>query len=176
VAGALAAHAEHVVGNGVRVGRRAAGAAAAVADPVGGARAGTAVRYGARSATASCRKSCASWCRRWPPGGSWWWPVARHGRDGGAAHQSLIEHWPNGCANWLAADRDFLAWRAELGADQRRWQAAAGTTVACAEGTARWVSGEAWTDQPVGRAHRGRARVPAACPRPAATATGAADA
>jgi len=59
------------------------------------------------------------------------------------AHQSLIEHWPR-LRDWLAADRDFLAWRAELDADQRRWQAGGRDDGGLRRGAAL-VSGEAWT-------------------------------
>ena len=39
------------------------------------------------------------------------------------AHQSLIEHWPRLKA-WLAEDRNFLAWRAELSQQRERWDSA----------------------------------------------------
>jgi len=63
------------------------------------------------------------------------------------AHQSLIEHWPR-LRDWLAADRDFLAWRAELDADVARWDSGGRDDGALRRGTAL-AAGEAWT---VGRA------------------------
>ncbi|MEJ3657644.1 trypsin-like peptidase domain-containing protein [Actinomycetes bacterium KLBMP 9759] len=39
------------------------------------------------------------------------------------AHQALIDHWPR-LRGWLAEDREFLAWRAQIGQQRERWAAA----------------------------------------------------
>jgi WD40 repeat protein len=38
------------------------------------------------------------------------------------AHQALVDHWPR-LRSWLAADRDFLAWREQVGVQRERWEA-----------------------------------------------------
>ncbi|GAA0937467.1 AAA family ATPase [Pseudonocardia zijingensis] len=37
------------------------------------------------------------------------------------AHQALLEHWPR-LREWLTEDRDFLVWRSELAAQRERWE------------------------------------------------------
>lgn len=37
------------------------------------------------------------------------------------AHQALIDHWPR-LRDWLAADRAFIAWHAQLDYDRQRWE------------------------------------------------------
>jgi hypothetical protein len=39
------------------------------------------------------------------------------------AHQALVVHWPR-LREWLAADREFLAWRTDLDAARDRWETA----------------------------------------------------
>jgi hypothetical protein len=51
------------------------------------------------------------------------------------AHQALIRHWPR-LQGWLADDRDFLAWRAQLDQQRERWEAAAQDPGALLRGTA----------------------------------------
>jgi hypothetical protein len=38
------------------------------------------------------------------------------------AHQALIAHWPR-LRDWLTEDREFLAWREQLGQQRERWEA-----------------------------------------------------
>jgi hypothetical protein len=38
------------------------------------------------------------------------------------AHQALIDHWPR-LENWLTADREFLAWREQVSVQRDRWEA-----------------------------------------------------
>ena len=38
------------------------------------------------------------------------------------AHQALVDHWPR-LRSWLAADREFLAWREQVGVQRERWEA-----------------------------------------------------
>jgi conflict system STAND superfamily ATPase/trypsin-like peptidase len=80
------------------------------------------------------------------------------------AHQSLIEHWPR-LRDWLAADREFLAWRADLDIDRRRWENAGrddgalprGATLTDAEG---WLSSRSdqLSDDEVDFVRRGQTR------------------
>ena len=68
--------------------------------------------------------------------------LGRAGRDTvELAHQALIEHWPRLRA-WLAADREFLAWRAGLGAQRERWESAGRDHGALLRGTALAAAGE----------------------------------
>lgn len=68
--------------------------------------------------------------------------LGRAGRDTvELAHQALIEHWPRLRA-WLAADREFLAWRAGLGAQRERWESAGRDHGALLRGTALAAVGE----------------------------------
>ncbi|WP_169747867.1 trypsin-like peptidase domain-containing protein [Pseudonocardia acaciae] len=65
--------------------------------------------------------------------------VTQHHGNGGEtvelAHQALVEHWPRLRA-WLAEDRDFLAWRAQLDQQRERWERAAHDAGALLRGTA----------------------------------------
>jgi hypothetical protein len=56
------------------------------------------------------------------------------------AHQALIEHWPR-LRDWLVEDREFLAWRAQLGAQRERWEATARDDGALLRGTALAAAG-----------------------------------
>ena len=38
------------------------------------------------------------------------------------AHQALVDHWPR-LRSWLAADREFLAWREQVDLQRERWEA-----------------------------------------------------
>ncbi|WP_028938786.1 serine protease [Pseudonocardia spinosispora] len=58
------------------------------------------------------------------------------------AHQSLIDHWAR-LRDWLAADRDFLTWRAELDADLHRWESSNRDDGVLRRGAAL-SSGEQW--------------------------------
>jgi hypothetical protein len=59
------------------------------------------------------------------------------------AHQALIEHWPR-LRGWLAEDRDFLAWRAQLDQARDRWVDADRDDGALLRGTAL-AAATGWT-------------------------------
>lgn len=61
------------------------------------------------------------------------------------AHQALIEHWPR-LHDWLASDREFLAWRAELDAARERWDASGRDSGALLRGAAL-ESADRWARQ-----------------------------
>ncbi|WP_028924126.1 serine protease [Pseudonocardia acaciae] len=61
------------------------------------------------------------------------------------AHQALIEHWPR-LRDWLAADREFLAWRAQLDNDRQRWESTGRDDGALPRGAAL-TAADAWTDR-----------------------------
>lgn len=59
------------------------------------------------------------------------------------AHQALIEHWPR-LRGWLDADRQFLAWREQLGTHRERWEVESRAETALLRGAplaaaAEWV-------------------------------------
>lgn len=100
--------------------------------------------------------------------------VAGGERTGGTvdlAHQALIDHWPR-LRDWLGADRDFLRWRSDLDAARHRWEAARPRprrpAARSGAGRGRRVG------RPRGRADRRRAALPAHQPRAPAHRTQAA--
>src|SRR5690606_36225723 len=100
--------------------------------------------------------------------------VAGGERTGGTvdlAHQALIDHWPR-LRDWLGADRDFLRWRSDLDAARHRWEAARPRPrrPAARSGAGRGLR----VGRPRGRADRRRAALPAHQPRAPAHRTQAA--
>ncbi len=76
--------------------------------------------------------------------------VVSGGAGGGTvelAHQSLIDHWPR-LRGWLAADREFLAWRSDLDAARERWEAAGRDDGALLRGAALETAGEWMGERP----------------------------
>jgi hypothetical protein len=78
------------------------------------------------------------------------------------AHQALIRHWPR-LQEWLADDRDFLAWRAQLGQQRERWEAAQQDPGALLRGTAlaaagRWLPARDAEVSPADREYVRRSR------------------
>jgi WD40 repeat protein len=67
--------------------------------------------------------------------------VPEHGEILELAHQALIRHWPR-LQEWLADDRDFLAWRAQLDQQRERWEATQQDPGALLRGTALAAAGQ----------------------------------
>ena len=60
------------------------------------------------------------------------------------AHQALIEHWPR-LRTWLTEDRDFLVWRGDLAAQRERWEAEGRDEAALPRGAAL-AAATGWLD------------------------------